>query len=388
MITRVFNARKMESLEVSPQPNKESSHQAPAQVVTRVKKASTAQDVAERAGVARPTVSAVLNGARTNSAVSPATRERILQAAQELGYRANPVAQRLAAGRANNTIAIYSPALDPGITVAKMQHIQLLLNRRKFQVQLHAHPFEDLATNERHHLLRALRHEKPRGILCNAGWHFGQGEIDELRGYQAEGGVVVCMGYGKPNELDCDQVIFDERCGIRLALEHLKQLGHHKIGVSNHDLLDLSSSAQQNFVETASALNLEVNDAWLLGKMWAYYEDLGMEVAQQFLALKERPTAMVIGNDAAAAAFVHSLYRHDWRVPRDLSVVGIDDMSSARACVVPLTATTQPYRLQGERAVEMLLERLDGLYAGPRRIELLHGELVVRESTAPHNCLV
>jgi DNA-binding LacI/PurR family transcriptional regulator len=123
-----------------------------------------------------------------------------------------------------------------------------------------------------------------------------------------------------------------------------------------------------------------VREEWL----WANccYEEAGARLAEKFLKLKERPTAICIINDVTASTFVTQLHRAGVRVPQDVSVVGYDDTPAARYALVPLTTVSHPVEGIARPIIEMLLSRLDGSYNGAPRCVHVKGELIVRESTA------
>jgi DNA-binding LacI/PurR family transcriptional regulator len=111
------------------------------------------------------------------------------------------------------------------------------------------------------------------------------------------------------------------------------------------------------------------------------YEDAGIKHAEHFLALKERPTGVCIVNDNAAAAFVHAVMRAGLQVPRDVSVIGCDDMAAARAALVPLTTMRRPVKELSCAIVETFCGRLNGSLQGLPFLRELKSEVIVRSST-------
>ena len=339
----------------------------------------TISDVARELGVSAATVSMAFSGKGT---ITSKTREEVLKGAQQLGYEPNPLAQRLR-GRATRTVAFYSPAIDPGVTVFKIQHIQTLLNRAGFEVQLHAQPYE-ASGGDPAGLLRLLRMEKPRAILCNAGWHFGAEEAAQLEAFEAEGGTVGCLSYKQPLPYKFDQVVFGGAHEVGLAVEHLAELGHKRIGLVAHNLEDMDASMERGaFLHEARRLGVEARPEWLLEAPIVYGAPLGERAARQFLALTDRPTAMIIGPEEAAASFLHHLMRAGVQVPRDLSIVALGDAGqSARHAAIALTAVSDPYKAHCDLLVQLLLERLSDSYIGEPRTHWVQGQWISRESTA------
>ncbi len=340
----------------------------------------TISDVARELGVSAATVSMAFSGKGT---ITPKTREEVLKGAQQLGYEPNPLAQRLR-GRATRTVAFYSPAMDPGVTVFKMQHTQTLLNRAGFEVQLHAQPYEPTLGGEPAGLIRLLRMEKPRAILCNAGWHFGAAEAAQLEAFEAEGGTVACLSYKQPLPYPFDQVVFGGAHEVKLAIEHLAGLGHKRIGLVAHNLEATETSMERAaFLHEARRLGVEARPEWLLEAHMIYGAPLGEKAARQFLALANRPSAMIIGPEAVAASFLHHLMRAGIQVPRDLSLVALGDAGeSALHAAIALTAVSDPYKEHCDLLVQLLLERLSDSYIGEPRTQWVQGQWISRESTA------
>jgi DNA-binding LacI/PurR family transcriptional regulator len=104
-------------------------------------------------------------------------------------------------------------------------------------------------------------------------------------------------------------------------------------------------------------------------------------MAQRFLDLKSRPSALCIVNEYAASAFVNEIQRRGWRVPDDISLVSHDDAPVARFCAVPLTTVSHPVEDIANQVVRLLRERLENDYGGPARQITIKGQLVVRDSS-------
>ncbi len=110
-------------------------------------------------------------------------------------------------------------------------------------------------------------------------------------------------------------------------------------------------------------------------------ESAAPEMAEKYFALKQKPTA-VISNDAAAAVLMHALIRRGVRVPEELSIVGYDNTQPAQTAMVPMTSVAYPVQQVGHYIGEMVQSRLNGTYKGAPRCIELRGTLVQRESVA------
>ena len=340
--------------------------------------AVTMADVARAAGVTKMTVSFALNN---TGRVSEKTRKIVLEAAQELGYEPNPHAQNLSNGRSNNTIGLFSLWFDFGVGTQKIQFIQSALNRSGFDVPmygigLHDHYNEDVQADA----IASIRRQRPRGLIC-----FTNGlkpkALLELRRYQEEGGILVSYDY--PTDLDCDSVLFDRVDNTYRAAKHLTDLGHRKLGYADHGHARLNGPRVIGFHRAIQESDGEWRPEWLLeAQSLRDYAQGGRILAQQYLALRDRPTAMCIVNDYSALVFISELERAGLRCPDDISIVGHDNHAMSEFASVPLSSVSHPSEAIASHAADFLLSRLNGTYDGPARTFTACGEIIARQSSA------
>lgn len=333
----------------------------------------TLEDVASHVGLSRSAVSLAFTG---KNGISSRTRERILQAARELGYQPNPHAQRLAGG-VSTTIGLFSLDLDFGVVTHKIKIIQRLLTEKGFNVPLYAHGAyaaedEQLQTE----LMATLINQQPRAIICSTR-DLKENALLALQDYANKGGVVVCYDYR--SDLDCDRVIFDREDNNYQTARHLLDLGHRALGLYMEGPHVPSGERLHGFERALREQGIATNENWMF--YGGVSEAGGVELAHQFLALKERPTGICIVNDRAASAFINQVSRAGVRVPEDLSVIGHDDQPAAASCFVPLTTNTHPVEIIAQTVVDLLCSRLDGSYDGPARERIVRGNLMQRAST-------
>jgi LacI family repressor for deo operon, udp, cdd, tsx, nupC, and nupG len=105
-----------------------------------------------------------------------------------------------------------------------------------------------------------------------------------------------------------------------------------------------------------------------------------MRLAEEFIALKNRPTALCIVNDTQAATCVHQLLRAGMKIPEDVSVISLDGLAASEFGMVRLTTVTQPVEEMAFKAVKFMVERLRQGYQGTPRKVIFSGELIERES--------
>jgi LacI family transcriptional regulator len=343
------------------------------------KKEVTLSDVARAVKKSKGTVSMALNG---TGRMSPETRERVLEVAKELGFQANPMAQRLAGGPRDNTVAICTSYLDLGVLTHKLKSMQNALIAQGYNTSIHV--FGDVQDGplSEQTLLSNLRRMRPRAIVCNS-QVLPIEALDELHRFQDEGGILV--SYDLPLDLDCDQVVFDRAENSYTAMRYLLELGHRNVGFSmgpiwgNQERLEGIKRALKEFKVPFHAEWVEHAEDTHCERM-----DSGVELAKFFLAHPQRPTAMCILNDHVAAGFASYICRHGVRIPDDVSIVGHDNMPISLMCFpASLTTVSHPSDEIARRTTELLLERLDGKASSKARTIEVRGELIVRESTAP-----
>ena len=362
-----------------------------------MRKPPTINDVAVALGMHKSTVSLALSGKGT---ISSETRRRVLSVAHELGYEPNAHAQRLAQGQTGSTVCIFSGVLDVGLATEKILLLQQALTVRGLETPLYTGYTPSGGAGEAQAAqVKQLCRLRPRALVC-AALRVHPLVLRELEIFQRGGGLVIT--YDTPVPLACDQVIFDREHNAYQAARHLLEQGHRRIGLGMSQVSDVtpglnSSAGQENlsdpqphrlrgFRRALAEYGLNLRDDWFFRT--TTYEKGGAEMAQQFLQLQERPTALAIVNDYVAMAFMVEVMRAGVRIPHELSVIGHDDQPIAAYCPVPLTTMTQPVERIVQAVADFVIDRTTGeagAMAAPRKT-LLTGELIQRDSiAAPHH---
>ena len=346
------------------------------------KKPPTIQDVADALDIHKSTVSVALSGKGT---LSSETRERILSVVREMGYFPNPIAQRLANGYRNPAVCIFSGLLDIGVSTEKILLIQRELSKETLEVPIYvcSEPGGASLLTQADQV-RQICGQRPRAIIC-AGQMLDKAVFLELEEYQRTGGFVVSYDLEIP--LDCDQVIFDREHNAYIAAKRLTESGHRRVGLGlssriewlSHSPIYQQPTRVKGFMKAAAEAGVLVKDEWIF--QHSTYERGGEELAQLFLKLADRPTALCIVNDYVALAFMVTVRQAGIRIPEDLSVVGHDNQPIAIYCPVPLTSATQPTEQIAASVAEMVIERLTGSTVPSRKVTI-KGELVERLSVA------
>ena len=340
----------------------------------------TLADVAKAAGVSKTTASHSLLG---KGYVAPATRELVGRVAGEMGFQIDPLAQILSNGRSEKTIGFWTLDLDLSSRTRQLQIIQAELNDRGYAVPIHAYGYRGAGEVENQiELMNNLLSQRPRALVCNLSGVTAP-VIERLRRYVDAGGLAVCYGYNEFAPISCDQILHDEPESFAVAARHLTQLGHRKIGAFDVGPRRIEGANLEALRAALSEVGAQINPDWLFENDGTRrYEEDGARVGREFLALENRPTAMIVANDYAATAFAATVTRGGVSVPDQLSLVGHDDDAIAPYAAVPLTTTAIAVEELARGVVQFLLERIEDEFRGqPRRLRL-PSRLVVRQSTA------
>jgi len=337
----------------------------------RVPTPVTIRDVARVAKVHPGTVSRALN-AETRGLVNQETAERVMRAAQELGYRPNPIARGLKTNR-SYTIGVLIPDITNPLFPPILRGIEDRLDDAGY-TSLIVNTDND-PERERSYL-EALRARQVDGFI-SATARLDQEFLADL----AAGGVPLVLVNRSLEDRSVPAVTVDDRQGIRLAVEHVARLGHSRIGhVAGPQNISTGHRRYLGFLEAMRAAGLEA-----LGEhvrfSTSFTEAEGARVSSELLDGADDITAIVAANDRLAIGCYDTLEARGLRCPDEVSIVGFNDMPFVDRLRPPLTSVRVPQREIGTEAANLLLQRLSDGSQTPREI-LLEPTLVVRGSTA------
>ena len=321
----------------------------------------TSVDVAQRAGVSQSTVSLVFSG-KGRGRVSAATQEKVRRVARELGYRPNVAAQALRLG-SSRAVALLVPDVTNPFFARVLRGAQRAAQEAGYTVAL-----VDTGNDRRweEQSFEALRAGPVDGYLLF--------EVMPPEGLAAHEQVVLIESRAPRRS----SVRFDSEGGAAAAFEHLLELGHRRIGHLAADFdaptFHLREDARRRVLSGAGL------DPDALPRALTEITIDGARDAAGPL-LDEQPTAVFCDDDIVAAGLYLAARERGLRIPRDVSVVGFDDMDFARVLDPALTTVALDAELLGATAFALLEERMGG--GRPRRPVVLPAELVVRGSTGP-----
>ncbi|MFO1116022.1 MAG: LacI family DNA-binding transcriptional regulator [Beijerinckiaceae bacterium] len=331
---------------------------------------TTIRQIADATGVHVSTVSRAL-GANTAHLVAEDVARRIRSVAEELGYRRNAVAAGLRTGR-SRLVGVLAPDIaDPG--------------------------FPPILSG----IAEVLGESGYAAIVADVGGDSArQGKmIDQLIAQGVDGlvlatvarndpAVAQCLRAGSPAvlvnraddaaRLPC--VLSDDSKGMRLAVEHLVGLGHRRIGhVAGPQEVSTGAARRRGF---EAAIALAGRAAPPVACASAYTRAEGRAAALKLMALARRPTAIVAANDLLALGVYDALATLGLECPRDVSVVGHNDMPYVDMLAPPLTTVRIRQTDIGREAARILIAVMSGGQSRKKRA-ILDCELIVRASTAP-----
>ena len=311
-------------------------------------------DVAKRAGV---TVSTASRALARPEMVRPETRERVQQAAAELGYAPNRAARSLITGR-TGVIAI----MVPNLVNAYFAHIA-----RAAQQFARARSYEVLIVDVDEDVVR-----EQEFVESASTWVEGLILCASSRPYHRTASRVP-MVFVNRRVRDSHAVVLDQHFIVEAQLRHLIELGHEKIVWMNGPKGYWASSIRRNHARRIAAGH-PVEIAEPVTPDW----EGGVAMAD---TLDDDITAVAAFNDRQALGFIVRCGQLGIRVPDDVSVVGSDDIDGAALLTPGLTTVHAPKEQMGRAAVSLLLDHLTE--GGPVICETLRGHLVVRDSTGP-----
>ena len=322
-------------------------------------------DVAQRAGVSHQTVSRVLN---ESPLVRPETRERVVAAIHELGYRRNSAARALATNRSGQIgmVSAHLALHGPSMIASAVQDAG---HEAGYQVSvIGLREFSDATFQEA--VDRLLDQAVEAVVVAVA----HRDAIHVVRSLSMSIPVVLVQGVtgGEPMAAGIDQ-----RNGALLATDHLLDLGHRRVAHVSGPLDWIEASQRRvGWREAHERRDLlpgpEIEGDWSAASGY----DAGVRIAHSL-----DTTAVFVANDTMALGVLRALHEAGRRVPEDVSVVGFDDVPDAAFYWPGLTTVSQQFAELGRRAVELTVRALDGEHAP--EAPLLLPELIVRASTAP-----
>jgi len=329
---------------------------------------ATIDDVAKVVGVSPSTVSRALS---RPDMVSRATRERIVDAAQQLGYPVD--SPRAPRPRSAQMIALLIPDLLHPFYTTIARGVQDVAEQYEHQV-LFYNTAADVERENR--MLEQALQQKAQGLLLVP----STPDLSHLAALDLPV-IEIDRFSGTPG---VNSVVAENVRGVVMALEHLIGLGHRRIGIIG-GVPESSSTREklEGYRQAMAHAQLAVDPSWV--RFSQSQEEGGKQATLELLALPTalRPTALFACDSETAAGMVRAVRGQGLAVPQELSLIGFDDSRWAQIMDPPLTVVDQPAYEMGRVACDLLFQQLQRDFRLPALQIRLATQLVVRHSTAP-----
>lgn len=337
----------------------------------------TLKDLAAHLSLSPATISRALSGSPQADALAPETRARVEKAARELNYRPNYLARSLR-GKRSLSVGVLVPEISEGYAAGVMSGVEVYLSHKGYSYLMVSHRSKTRVLEEYMDLLQ------DRGV---------------------EGLVVIAADLERPPRIPTvvvsghrpldgvTNVVIDHDAAARLALGHLKGLGHERIAVFRGRAGNIDSEDRWRAIQkSAEEMGLEMRPELTLQLRGEAYGDTfspeggyreGYAFGEHLLDWGGEFSALFAFNDISAIGAMRAFQDAGLSVPEDVSVIGFDDIPSTAYHRPSLTTIRQPLRQMGEKATEILLRLLSGDRDHSGGFVTMEPELVVRDSTGP-----
>ncbi|MFF6808045.1 substrate-binding domain-containing protein [Streptomyces sp. NPDC012616] len=335
-------------------------------------KGVTLRDVAELAGVSSRTVSNVVNG---YAPVAEATRVRVQQAVDKLGYRPNVLARNLAAGRSGQ-IAVVVPYLDTPYFAELLQGIIRAARVQGYNVLIDQTDGD--AEHEKLFLSRGSQHLLFDGVIFSP-LGLAQSDLTE----RDPSLPLVVLGE-RVSDGSFDHVGIDDVAASLEATEHLLGLGRRRVAAIGDQPYRTGEAAQlrtRGYRLAHERAGLPVSEELVVSTPRFNRSDGATAMAHLLDDLEGPPDAVFCYSDLVALGALHTLASRGLRVPEDIAVVGYDDIEDGRYSNPPVTTVSPDKKVIAETAVERLLKRIGSSTPVPGREIRAPHRLIPRAST-------
>jgi len=328
----------------------------------------TLKTIADHLGLTPGTVSAALNNSAAARSIPEHTKERILQAARELNYRPNFFARTLRLKR-TFTIGVIASQIGDDYGSQVINGIEHYLQQRNFffLTVVHRHDPKLMASYSQLLLSRGV--EGLISVDTSVTETLSVPTV-AVAGHQIVAGVT--------------NIILDHKKAVRLALEHLKNLGHEDIAFLKGQPFSSDSASRWSAIcEVSEELGIRIRPELTVQiEGTDSTPNLGYPVGKELLARRTPFTALFAYNDISAIGAIWAFREAGLRLPEDVSVVGFDDIPGAAFSNPALTTVRQPLIRMGQIAAHTLVDQIEG--RGEYQPEIaVEAEFVVRASTGP-----
>ena len=315
------------------------------------------------------TVSIVLNNSPLADSIPQETKDRIFEAARNLNYRPNYIARSLRNQR-THTIGVLIPEMSDGYSAAVLSGVEerLLQEGYFYFVASHHHRTDLIEKNTQFLIGRCVE-----GILA----------IDTPTNQQSLVPIVSISGHNRVKGIT--NIVLNHEKAAQLAIEHLHDLGHRKIAVIKGQEFSSDTEVRlSTILATAQKFDILIADNWitqLIGDDPS--PETGYRATKELLSRDAKFTAILAFNDISAIGAIRALRENGLDVPKDISIIGFDDITAAEFHYPALTTIRQPLKIMGNLGAEHLLQNIPKNSVDTLSLEItVEPDLVIRQSTA------
>lgn len=326
--------------------------------------------VAERAAVSTATVSRTVN---RNSTVTPALARRVWKAVRELGYYPNTQAQGLVSGR-SRILGLIVPDLTNPFFPEIVQVFEFLA------VQQHYETLLAFTMNDQEHMKSSARRMIERRVEGVAIVTFGMEDVllEDLKLWE----MPVLLVDAVPSQRSVSSIRIDYLTGIRQAVQHLAALRHRNIAfISGPETLKSAIARREAFCQSMEEIGLRADPRLIVEG--DHTVGGGHLACASLLSRARKPSAILCSNDLTAMGVMRRSYELGIQIPKDLSVIGFEDIRLAQFCLPPLTTVQMSQSELARLVFNGLLAQIGTKEPTQKRPEYeLETSLTLRKSTA------
>jgi DNA-binding LacI/PurR family transcriptional regulator len=327
------------------------------------------KDIAQHLGLSKATVSYILSGSAGAKSIPEKTKQRVLNAARELNYRPNFVARSLQSQR-TYAIGVLVPEFSDGYSALVLNGIEERLRENGYLCLVTSHGRKPEALEQYPQMLFDRRVE---GLIA----------VDTPYSQNLPLPIVSVSGHDRVPGVT--YVVLNHEMAADLAFQHLVAFGHKRIAFIRGQSFTADATARWNSIKVAARKWKIDIDPTLVAQLDENSPSplVGYRAAAKIIANASEPfTALFAFNDVSAIGAIKALHEAGLQVPRDVSLIGFDDIMAAAFQSPALTTIRQPLAQMGMLAADVLLKRISTNDAQPQIVQVAP-ELIVRESTAP-----
>lgn len=333
------------------------------------------KDVAKKAGVSIATVSRVIN---KTGKVDPVTENLINKVIKELNYKPSIAAQRLRNhNNKSRLIGLILPDIQNPFYVDVIHGVEEMVWKDGYAVVI-GNFSQDKKKEELY--IDIFQSESISGFIVAP----VDGKDKKVKKLIKSGSPVVCVDKGMDND-ETDVVLMDNEKGAFTAVDHLIKCGHKKIAlIAGSKEIPTSFQRIQGYKKALEFNGLEINEDYIVSK--SSTQKSGVELTEYLLKLPNPPSAIFTGNNLITLGALETIHKIGLKIPEEIALIGFDDMPWSYALNPPLTAVRQSGFEIGQRAAELLLQRMQNPDRAVAKL-ILKTELIIRKSCGANQTL-